>query len=68
MKDEELKMALNTMAGESALIAEATTVAEHALNEPDPSPVAWMLEWTCNGDERGYRLYEDPNSCMLDAS
>lgn len=30
-------------------------------------PVAWMLEWTYDGDEQGRRLYDDERHCLLDA-
>ena len=30
-------------------------------------PVAWMLEWTFNGEERGCRLYDDERRCIFDA-
>lgn len=29
--------------------------------------VAWLLEWTFNGEERGQRLYDDERHCLLDA-
>ena len=30
-------------------------------------PVAWVLEWTFNGEERGRRLYDDETHCVFDA-
>ncbi len=30
-------------------------------------PVAWMLEWSFNGEETGQRLYDDERHCLLDA-
>ena len=30
-------------------------------------PMAWMLEWTFNGEERGRRLYDDETHCVFDA-
>ena len=39
-----------------------------ALEQPvQDGPVAWMLEWTFNGEERGYRLYDDERHCIFDA-
>ena len=34
---------------------------------PAQEPVAWMLEWAFNGEERGYRLYDDERHCVFDA-
>ncbi|WP_164466845.1 hypothetical protein [Burkholderia gladioli] len=42
----------------------ATAEARYAV---DPEPLAWMLEWTHSGDERGMRLYDDERHCILDA-
>jgi hypothetical protein len=30
-------------------------------------PVAWMLEWSFNGDEVGRRIYDDETHCKFDA-
>ena len=30
-------------------------------------PVAWALEWTFDGEEKGRRLYDDERHCKLDA-
>jgi len=32
-----------------------------------PEPVAFALEWTFDGEERGIRLYDDERHCRLDA-
>lgn len=32
-----------------------------------PEPVAFALEWTFNGEERGMRLYDDETHCRFDA-
>lgn len=32
-----------------------------------PEPVAFALEWTFNGEERGIRLYDDERHCRFDA-
>ena len=35
--------------------------------QPQQEPVAWVLEWTFNGEERGRRLYDDETHCVFDA-
>jgi len=30
-------------------------------------PVAWVLEWTFDGEEKGRRLYDDETHCKFDA-
>ena len=41
--------------------------ARMAEQPAQQEPVAWMLEWTFNGEERGYRLYDDERHCVFDA-
>lgn len=48
---------------EQAAIKRDLTPEQPAQQEP----VAWMLEWTFNGEERGYRLYDDETHCKFDA-
>ena len=55
-------------------IREATAArqAEMALRreleaQPAQEPVAWALEWTFDGEEKGRRLYDDERHCKLDA-
>lgn len=40
-----------------------------SCNAPQPvqEPVAWALEWTFDGEEKGRRLYDDERHCKLDA-
>ena len=46
----------------------AITACRAALAQKDEhDPVAWMLEWTFNGEELGQRLYDDETSCKFDA-
>ena len=45
--------------------ARATT--EQSSGVELPEPVAFALEWTFNGEERGMRLYDDETHCRFDA-
>ena len=40
---------------------------EALAQKDEHDPVAWMLEWTFNGEELGQRLYDDETSCKFDA-
>lgn len=46
-----------------ASVSNGTFVAPVQL----PEPVAFALEWTFNGEERGIRLYDDERHCRFDA-
>ena len=35
--------------------------------QPAQEPVAWVLEWTYNGEEVGRRIYDDETHCKFDA-
>ena len=52
-------------------VVAAITALRTRLAQPEQpaqqEPVAWMLEWTFNGEERGYRLYDDERHCIVDA-
>jgi len=49
-----------------AMLAAAPQPPEAAPVEL-PEPVAFALEWTFNGEERGMRLYDDETHCRFDA-
>ena len=48
-----------------AATAYAQLEAQQAVQLPEP--VAFALEWTFNGEERGMRLYDDETHCRFDA-
>ena len=74
-KDEALQMALEALAVATTPLAEdrqrvlkAIAACREAQAQKDEhDPVAWMLEWTFNGEELGQRLYDDETSCKFDA-
>jgi hypothetical protein len=37
------------------------------VKQEQGEPVAWALEWTFDGEEKGIRLYDDETHCRLDA-
>jgi len=39
----------------------------HPPERTEPEPVAWELEWTFDGEEKGRRLYDDERQCKFDA-
>ena len=77
-KDEALRLALGVLESLQGIDAETECVTidvrdeiaacREALAQKDEhDPVAWMLEWTFNGEELGQRLYDDETSCKFDA-
>ena len=44
-----------------------TGKTEYPVAQPAQEPVAWALEWTFDGEEKGRRLYDDERHCKLDA-
>jgi hypothetical protein len=43
------------------------TALRQLLEQPVQEPVAWVLEWSFNGEEVGRRLYDDETHCKFDA-
>jgi hypothetical protein len=39
----------------------------HPPQRTEQEPMAWALEWTFDGEEKGRRLYEDERQCKFDA-
>jgi hypothetical protein len=51
----------------SLLDATQESLREHMQMVKQAEPVAWVLEWTFDGEEKGYRLYDDETHCKFDA-
>ena len=71
-KDEALKLALEALEEvnyDQAYATEIAAIREALAEQPvqQQEPVAWVLEWTFNGEERGRRLYDDETHCVFDA-
>ena len=56
---------LHLIAREAVIEAQETSAAAAPVVLPEP--VAFALEWTFDGEERGIRLYDDERHCRLDA-
>jgi hypothetical protein len=68
MEREALKLALGALDSENPDIqCRAALAIRAALAQPAQEPVAWALEWTFDGEEKGIRLYDDERHCKLDA-
>jgi len=46
---------------------QAIAALAEALTQSEQEPVAWALEWTFGGEEKGRRLYDDERQCKFDA-
>ena len=61
----QLEAQLATFATEVATLPHELATQQAAVQLP--GPVAFALEWTFNGEERGMRLYDDETHCRFDA-
>jgi hypothetical protein len=54
--------------GEPVGTADAIQAGKKLIAELESQePVAWALEWTFDGEEKGRRLYDDEWQCIFDA-
>jgi hypothetical protein len=61
--------ATSTMRQVHAIVAgrNALTAANAVQPQAQAEAIAWVLEWTFNGEEKGRRLYDDETHCKFDA-
>ena len=77
MTKEVLKLALEALKAAQELAGKHDAELEYGFQQAiaaikealaqEQEPVAWALEWTFDGEEKGRRLYDDERQCKFNA-